>query len=82
MVQGSAFQRSKIVGLNRQLSGYMYSKVDGAREYLSLKETNSMLVDENAELRNKLQQMEQRLDSSVVHSEFREPTATIMYPPG
>lgn len=73
MVQGSSFQKSKIVGLNRQVSGYVYSKFDGAREYLSLKETNSMLVDENANLRNLLQGMEQRMDSSVVRTEFREP---------
>ena len=73
MVQGSGFQRSKIVGLNRQISGNVYTKVDGSREYLFLRESNSILVNENAELRNRLQQMEQRLDSSVVLSEFREP---------
>ncbi len=73
MVQGGAFQRSKIVGMNRQISGYIYNKVDGTREYLFLKETNEMLVDENAQLRNTLQQMGQRLDSSVVLSDFREP---------
>ncbi len=71
MVQSSSFQRSKIVGVNRQISGYTYSKFDGAREYLSLKETNSILVDENASLRNMLQEMDQRLDSSVVRTEFR-----------
>ncbi|MCP4314412.1 MAG: rod shape-determining protein MreC [Bacteroidetes bacterium] len=73
MVQGSGFQRSKIVELNRQISGYMYNKVDGTREFLSLKETNSILVDENTALRNRLVHMEQLLDSSVALSEFREP---------
>ena len=73
MVQDSAFQRSKIIGVNRQLSGYLYSKIDGSREYLSLRGTNSVLVDENAELRNRLHLLEQLLDSSVVHSEFRDP---------
>jgi rod shape-determining protein MreC len=68
LVQGSAFQRSKILGLNRQISGYLYDHVDGTREYFRLRETNSMLVDENAELRNKLQQIEMQLDSSVVVS--------------
>ncbi len=51
----------------------MYTKVDGSREYLFLKETNNILVEENAQLRNSLQQMEQRLDSSVVLSEFNDP---------
>jgi rod shape-determining protein MreC len=76
MVQGSEFQRSKIVGLNRQLSGIVYSKVDGSREYFSLKESNSLLSEENTDLRNQLKQMEQLLDSSVVRTEFRE---TIRY---
>lgn len=73
MVQGNGFQQSKIIGLNRQVSGFLYSKVDGTREYLFLKETNGMLVEENAQLRNSLQQMEQHLDSSVVLSELRDP---------
>jgi rod shape-determining protein MreC len=72
LVQGSAFQRSKILGFNRQVSGYLYDKFDGTREYLNLRETNNMLVDENAELRNKLHQIELRLDSSVVRFERRE----------
>jgi len=66
MVQGNAFQRSRLIGLNRQISGYVYSKVDGTREYLSLKEANKVLTRENAELRNNLQLLKQKLDSSVV----------------
>ena len=73
IVQGSNYQRSKIIGLNRQISGYVYSKVDGAREYLSLKESNLKLVQENMALRNRLDRLELRLDSSVVRSEFRDP---------
>ena len=57
IVQGSSFQRSKLVGLNRQVTGYMFSKVDGAREYFSLKEVNQQLVHENLELRNRLDQL-------------------------
>lgn len=73
MVQGSAFQRSKIIGLNRQISGYMYHKVDGTREYFLLRESNSLLLEENTRLRNRMDQMEQQLDSSVVQMEFRQP---------
>ncbi len=72
MAQGSEFQRSKIVGLNRQVSGLMYNKVNGTREYLSLKEANSILSLENTALRNRLGQMEQLMDSSVVYTESRE----------
>ena len=73
MVQGSSFQRSKIIGLNRQISGYIFSKVDGAREYLSLKDVNKQLVDENTVLRNQLDRLSGKLDSAVVIHEFREP---------
>jgi rod shape-determining protein MreC len=74
MAQGSEFQRSKIVGLNRQVSGLVYNKVNGTREYLSLKEANNILSLENTALRNRLGQMEQLLDSSVVYTESREAT--------
>ncbi len=73
VVQGSHYQRSKIIGLNRQVSGYIFSKVDGTREYLSLKETNRLLVEENAELRNRIDRFGQVLDSAVVHSVYKEP---------
>lgn len=73
IIQGSNYQHSKIIGLNRQISGYIYSKVDGVREYLSLKESNEKLVRENMALRNRIDRMERQLDSSIVRSDFREP---------
>jgi rod shape-determining protein MreC len=73
LVQSSHYQRSKIVGLNRQLSGYIFSKVDGLREYLSLRETNQRLAEENMALRNRLDRIGLLLDSAIVISEFREP---------
>jgi len=48
------YQHSKILNTNREITGWIFDKVDGAREYLSLKRTNEMLVRENATLRNKL----------------------------
>jgi len=71
MVEASGFQRSKIVGVNRQVSGYIFSKVDGAREYLSLKEVNQQLADENLDLRNKLDLVSGLVDSATVISEVR-----------
>ena len=73
IVQNTSFQRSKLVGLNRQVSGYLFSKVDGAREYLSLKEVNQQLAYENLELRNKLEQFSLQMDSAIVINEFRSP---------
>lgn len=70
--QNSAYQRSRLMGLNRQISGYIFSKVDGAREYFSLRDTNEQLVRENTDLRNRLDQMASRMDSATVISETRD----------
>lgn len=71
MIQGSSFQRSKFIALNRQISGKVYNKVDGAREYFSLKDVNEQLVDENTELRNRLDQISSLLDSATVLNEVK-----------
>jgi rod shape-determining protein MreC len=73
MARSNHFQRSKIVGLNRQISGYIYGKVDGTREYLSLREANQKLVVENVVLRNRIDQLELVLDSSIVTFSYSEP---------
>jgi len=70
IVQGSSYQRSRLIGLNRQVSGYIYSRVDGAREYFSLKEVNEQLVEENMELRNRLDRVSTLLDSASVVNEL------------
>jgi rod shape-determining protein MreC len=49
------YQHSKLVNLNREISGRLYERVEGAREYLNLKNNNDILVRENAVLRNKLE---------------------------
>ena len=71
IVQGSSFQRSKLIALNRQTTGYIYSKVDGAREYFSLKEVNQQLSEENLKLRNTLDILSSRLDSATVISDLK-----------
>lgn len=71
ILQGSSYQRSKLIGLNRQVTGYIYSKVDGAREYFSLKEVNQQLAEENLDLRNRLDMISSRLDSATVVSEIK-----------
>lgn len=73
IVRTSSFQRSKLVAINRQVSGYIYTKVDGAREYFSLREVNQQLADENLELRNKLERFSLQMDSSTVESELKLP---------
>ena len=71
IVQNSQYQRAKLISLNREVTGYLYSKVDGAREYFSLKEVNQQLADENLELRNRLDLISSRLDTALVTTELR-----------
>jgi rod shape-determining protein MreC len=71
MVRESGYQRSRLVRMNREVSGFIFSQVDGAREYFSLKEVNQRLVKENMELRNRLDRVTSLLDSGTVVSEIK-----------
>ena len=71
IAQNSSYQRSRLIRLNRQITGFMYNRVDGAREYFSLREANEQLIKENTELRNRLDLVSSRLDSSTVTSELK-----------
>ncbi|MCK4749632.1 MAG: rod shape-determining protein MreC [Bacteroidales bacterium] len=71
IAQGSNFQRSRIIGFNRQVTGTIFSKVDGAREYLSLRDANEQLAYENMELRNSLEKVSGLMDSATVIHELR-----------
>jgi rod shape-determining protein MreC len=73
MIQESSYQRSKLIGLNREITGFTYSKVDGAREYFSLRQVNQKLAEENLNLRNRIDQYANRMDTAVVISEIRDP---------
>jgi rod shape-determining protein MreC len=71
IIQNSSYQRSRLMGLNRQISGYIFSRVDGAREYFSLREANEQLVKENTVLRNRLDLLSSKLDTTTVFSEVQ-----------
>jgi rod shape-determining protein MreC len=73
LARDPGYHKSKIVGLNRQVSGYIFSRVDGAREYLSLREMNQVLVEENSTLRNAVDSLLTLTDSSVVRTEYKDP---------
>ena len=72
IIQGSSFQRSKLIGLNREITGYVYSKVDGAREYFSLKQVNRELAEENLNLRNRLDLLSGMVDTTLVITELHD----------
>ena len=73
MIRESSYQRSKLIGLNREITGYAYSKVVGAREYFSLKQLNKDLAEENLRLRNRIDQYANRMDTASVITEIRDP---------
>ncbi|HDR67682.1 MAG TPA: rod shape-determining protein MreC [Bacteroidaceae bacterium] len=72
MARGTYFQQSKILNLNREISGFFYSKTGNAREYLSLKQVNEDLVHENMELRNKLTALSQLIDTSDIEKKVQD----------
>ncbi|MEZ5071415.1 MAG: rod shape-determining protein MreC [Bacteroidales bacterium] len=69
LVGHNAYQRSRIVSFNRQLSGFLYQRVDGVRAYLSLREVNEGLAEENTRLRNALSLYDQLTDSALVKTD-------------
>jgi rod shape-determining protein MreC len=54
LVENNNFQRAEFIRFSRSVSGSIYAKIDNLKVYLSLRETNRLLSQENAELRNKL----------------------------
>lgn len=72
IVRGNSYQRSKLVGLNREITGFTYSMVDGAREYFSLRQVNQTLAEENMKLRNRLDLLGSKMDTTLVIQEKRE----------
>lgn len=54
IVNNNSFQRSSVSRMMRSIEGRVYSGVDNFRHYMSLKETNRQLIEENLKLRNLL----------------------------
>jgi len=73
IVRSSYYQQSRFVNMNRQINGFIYNQVDGAREYLSLKKVNQRLAEENMQLRNRVEQISSQLDTTQVIRRYREP---------
>lgn len=65
------YQHSRLLNTNREVTGWIYDRVDGVREYISLKSNNEILVEENSKLRNKL-----------VYQQILESDSTVVIAPG
>jgi len=54
IIQNNQFQRARFIQLAQSVSGNLYGKIDNFKAYISLKETNKVLANENVNLRNEL----------------------------
>jgi len=77
IVQNNSFQKSRFINSTRNITGYFYKNIQGYKEYFKLHETNLILSEENARLRNQLSQAEYRNEhtydisrDSTVHVKF------------
>ncbi|HDS06198.1 MAG TPA: rod shape-determining protein MreC [Bacteroides sp.] len=66
IVRGSYYQQSRFIQMNRQVTGFLYDRVDGVREYLTLRKVNQRLVEENSRLKNRLELFSGQLDTTRV----------------
>lgn len=62
----NAYQHSAIVNANREITGFIYSKFEGVREYLFLKKNNELLVEENSSLRNQVNMLKQKMGADSI----------------
>ena len=53
-IKYNTFQKATFISSTSQVTGALYTQVNGVKDYLSLKETNDSLARENARLRNQL----------------------------
>ncbi len=78
----NAYQQSVLVNANREISGRIYELFEGGREYLHLKENNEILVGENANLRNRIEQLtatcfDSMLIDSTIHPYHYTPARVV-----
>lgn len=64
VVQNNSFQRSRFIGMSRSVEGFFYETFGGIRDYLILRQTNRDLQMENALLRNRMDDLNRKLEAS------------------
>ena len=70
LVNNNNYQSSKFVNLARSLSGTFYEKVINIQDYLSLREKNRTLVEENVKLKNFISKhLTSRTDTFETHTD-------------
>ncbi|MGG6229210.1 rod shape-determining protein MreC [Tenacibaculum sp. SDUM215027] len=63
IINNHSFHKSKFISSTNFITGGLYQKSSNISEYLNLKESNSILVEENLALKNKLEKITTYLDS-------------------
>ncbi|MDE1206449.1 rod shape-determining protein MreC [Tenacibaculum larymnensis] len=63
IINNHSFHKSKFISSTNFITGGLYQKSSNISEYLGLKERNSILIEENLALKNKLEKITTYLDS-------------------
>ena len=63
----NAYQRSVLVNAHREMSGRIFERSTGIKEYFHLRKNNEILVRENAVLRNKLEILSSGINDSLAN---------------
>ncbi len=67
IINNHSFHKSKFISSTNFITGGLYQKSSNITEYLGLKERNSILVEENLALKNKLEKITTYLDSILAN---------------
>jgi rod shape-determining protein MreC len=77
LVNRNDYQSSGFFNYSRTIGSYYFKKTDALKEYISLREVNRKLMDENAGLRSRLPSSYYRIDTSFI--EVKDTTFKVHY---
>jgi len=77
VIKNNSFQRASAVNSSNQLVGTAYARINAWKSYLHLADENALLAEENATLRERLQQF--TMPDSVVRGTVRDSARGIQY---
>jgi rod shape-determining protein MreC len=62
----SYYQHSRLINASREVTGWINERFEGLDEYLTLRKTNQLLVQENTRLRNRIEQLQYNAPADTV----------------
>ena len=68
LIKDNSYQANKTIKISTQYTSYIYDQINLFSDYLSLKETNNYLIEENAKLKTLLTNHQNFFDSTFIHN--------------